>query len=43
MPEPGCTVNLLGGTCPARNLCPVHHCTEDRCYCEEEVDEQEQE
>jgi hypothetical protein len=38
VPE-GCTVKLLGGTCPTRNLCPVHNCTEDRCYCEEEPDE----
>lgn len=39
MTEPGCTVNLLGGTCPVRDLCLIHHCTGERCYCEEEVEE----
>lgn len=33
---PGCTVNLLGGTCPVRDLCRVHGCTEEWCHCEDE-------
>lgn len=34
---PGCTVNLLGGTCPVRNLCSVHACTEEACHCEDDL------